>query len=260
MAELCPYYQLSGSGAGGKGSRAIVIGSKPCLAGRRQMCGEHAICPEAVAKQSSSLPSPEDQKNQVEVDRVDWSTIDSETASAEAETSTETDPPTTEETLGEVIRRLRIEKGLTQIALAASADLSSNNLYRWESGTTRPGLISLRKLDQVLATDLAERFGSSPGGPDSVASVRKNRAGDDTQAAPTISRDKHGVSPGSKPDHNAKRASGLSEPPRESTGSKLDHNRGDYLREFLREASLAREEFNQFLREALEAVRGLDWK
>jgi transcriptional regulator with XRE-family HTH domain len=54
------------------------------------------------------------------------------------------------ETLGVVIRRLRVERGLSQYALSVSARLDRSFISRIESGKINPNLVSLFSLANGL--------------------------------------------------------------------------------------------------------------
>jgi transcriptional regulator with XRE-family HTH domain len=56
--------------------------------------------------------------------------------------------------LGETIRNRRNELGITQPHLAELADISTNTLYKLESGQGNPSLDVLNKLAIVLGMEL----------------------------------------------------------------------------------------------------------
>jgi len=55
--------------------------------------------------------------------------------------------------LGEVVRRLRTERGLTQLQLARELNVSPQAVSRWENGSTYP--------DITLLPEIANFFGVS---------------------------------------------------------------------------------------------------
>lgn len=57
--------------------------------------------------------------------------------------------------IGQVIRALRIERGLTQEELALDADVATSNISRIESGQRQPTLALLRRLSVALDTSLS---------------------------------------------------------------------------------------------------------
>lgn len=52
--------------------------------------------------------------------------------------------------LAENLRRIRIEKGLTQSALAEGLGVSDRAVSRWERGTACPDVTLLPRLAQIL--------------------------------------------------------------------------------------------------------------
>jgi transcriptional regulator with XRE-family HTH domain len=59
--------------------------------------------------------------------------------------------------LGDRIRRLRREAGLTQVALAAGLGLRQSSVSEWETGRTAPEAGSLARLADILGLDEATR-------------------------------------------------------------------------------------------------------
>lgn len=55
--------------------------------------------------------------------------------------------------LGEVVRRLRTERGITQLQLARELNVSPQAVSRWENGSTYP--------DITLLPEIANFFGVS---------------------------------------------------------------------------------------------------
>ena len=58
--------------------------------------------------------------------------------------------------IGENIRRIRIERGLSKEALALKAELSRSTVYRIESGSLTPKVETLSKLGEVLQVNWLE--------------------------------------------------------------------------------------------------------
>lgn len=55
------------------------------------------------------------------------------------------------------LRRLRLERGFTQIELAQEAGVSPDTIVRWERGLGKnPHASSLRKLARALGVEIAE--------------------------------------------------------------------------------------------------------
>lgn len=65
-------------------------------------------------------------------------------------------PPRAFDALGPVIRDLRIERGLTQVELAARAGVSKSMLSLYEGGKRRPQLETLERLVDALGVRLGE--------------------------------------------------------------------------------------------------------
>jgi HTH-type transcriptional regulator/antitoxin HipB len=60
--------------------------------------------------------------------------------------------------IGEVIRRIRKERGLTQTKLAQLADLTQATISRIEAGGVDPELDTLDRLSEVLGVELVIEF------------------------------------------------------------------------------------------------------
>ena len=66
-----------------------------------------------------------------------------------------------QETCGAVIKRIRLEKGLTQEELAWKCEVDKVFIYRIESGINQPTITTLFKLSQgleVLCSDLVKEI------------------------------------------------------------------------------------------------------
>jgi len=48
------------------------------------------------------------------------------------------------------LKQIRIEKGLTQMQLAASVGVSLNTIIKWENGAGKPSDENQKRLDEVL--------------------------------------------------------------------------------------------------------------
>jgi transcriptional regulator with XRE-family HTH domain len=64
----------------------------------------------------------------------------------------------TSQLLGKKIRRLRIEKGLNQEALAFEAGINKNYLSDLERGSRNPTIAVIQKIATALETPLSELF------------------------------------------------------------------------------------------------------
>lgn len=64
--------------------------------------------------------------------------------------------------LGENIRRLRRERGLTQAALAQRLYVSAQNVSKWENGLSAPDVGNLCLLSEVLGVSIDRLFGGRP--------------------------------------------------------------------------------------------------
>lgn len=67
--------------------------------------------------------------------------------------------------LGETVRRLRKQRRLTLVALAASAELSHPFLSQLERGLARPSMASLHRIAQALGTTQPALMAAAEGGP-----------------------------------------------------------------------------------------------
>lgn len=61
-----------------------------------------------------------------------------------------------EETIGQRLTRLRLERGLSQADLARSADIHKTLVSRYERGHTQPGRRTVRDLARAL--NITERY------------------------------------------------------------------------------------------------------
>ncbi|MBB4929315.1 ribosome-binding protein aMBF1 (putative translation factor) [Lipingzhangella halophila] len=57
--------------------------------------------------------------------------------------------------LGRTVRRMRVERGLSQISLARAAGMTQSAVARFEAGGTVPSLPVLERLAHALDADLA---------------------------------------------------------------------------------------------------------
>lgn len=60
--------------------------------------------------------------------------------------------------LGETIRRIRLQKKMRQVDLAAACNFEKGNLRRIEAGRTNPTVKTLLKIAKVLDIKMAELF------------------------------------------------------------------------------------------------------
>jgi transcriptional regulator with XRE-family HTH domain len=60
--------------------------------------------------------------------------------------------------LGERIKTIRLEKGITQVALAHACDIEGSNMRRIEAGNTNPTALMLLKICGGLGIELKELF------------------------------------------------------------------------------------------------------
>ncbi len=63
-----------------------------------------------------------------------------------------------DEELGQRLRELRLQAGLTQAELAARVGISQPNVARLESGINPPNLSTLRKIADALSADVVVAF------------------------------------------------------------------------------------------------------
>ena len=68
------------------------------------------------------------------------------------------DKKTLQKIIGERIRLLREEKGLSQQALASMCDFEKSNMSRLEAGNTNPTIYTLHKISTALDISLIELF------------------------------------------------------------------------------------------------------
>jgi transcriptional regulator with XRE-family HTH domain len=60
--------------------------------------------------------------------------------------------------LGLRIKKIRLEKNLTQQELASLCDFEKSNMSRIENGGTNPTILTLRKISEALEVNLAYLF------------------------------------------------------------------------------------------------------
>lgn len=77
--------------------------------------------------------------------------------------------------IGQLIRALRVERGLTQEALALEAGMATSNVSRIENGQRQPSLRLLRRLAKALGTTAASLQAASET-PEPPARVVKSAA------------------------------------------------------------------------------------
>ena len=58
--------------------------------------------------------------------------------------------------LGERIKTIRKEKGMTQVDLGYACDIEKQNMYRIEKGNTNPSILLLKKIAEKLEVDVKE--------------------------------------------------------------------------------------------------------
>lgn len=58
--------------------------------------------------------------------------------------------------LGQRIKAIRKEKGMTQVALAYACEIEKQNMYRIESGNTNPSIILLKSISEALEIKVSE--------------------------------------------------------------------------------------------------------
>ena len=58
--------------------------------------------------------------------------------------------------LGANIKRIRLEKGISQIELANLCEFEKGNMYRIEAGKTNPTFLTLDKVANALQTSVEE--------------------------------------------------------------------------------------------------------
>ena len=68
------------------------------------------------------------------------------------------DKKTLQKIIGERIRLLREEKGLSQQVLASMCDFEKSNMSRLEAGNTNPTIYTLHKISTALDISLIELF------------------------------------------------------------------------------------------------------
>lgn len=60
--------------------------------------------------------------------------------------------------IGQRVKQLRNEKGISQIELASACNFEKSNLSRLEAGNTSPNIYTLYKIAQNLGVELSELF------------------------------------------------------------------------------------------------------
>ena len=82
-------------------------------------------------------------------------------------------------TIGETIRRLRKEKGLTQDALADALEISRQAIAKWESGQSLPSTGNLLKLAQLLDVSPDELTGGGQSPPSALEQYARRKLEED---------------------------------------------------------------------------------
>ena len=67
------------------------------------------------------------------------------------------------------LKKIRLERGMTQIELAQAVGLSDQAICTYEIGTREPSLETLRKLASVLECTIDELIGKEEDGEDRTA-------------------------------------------------------------------------------------------
>lgn len=60
--------------------------------------------------------------------------------------------------IGERVKQLRLEKGITQLELAAKCNIEQSSIARIESGKTNPTILTLYSLCDALEIDINDLF------------------------------------------------------------------------------------------------------
>ncbi len=64
--------------------------------------------------------------------------------------------------IGNLIREIRLETGLTQEQFASQLGVTCSTMNRWERGRSKPSPLALQKIEQLLeqmsATDLLAKY------------------------------------------------------------------------------------------------------
>lgn len=82
-------------------------------------------------------------------------------------------------TIGETIRQLRKEKGLTQEAVAAALDISRQAIAKWESGQSLPSTGNLLRLAQLLDVSPDELTGGRQSPPSALEQYARRKLEED---------------------------------------------------------------------------------
>lgn len=75
---------------------------------------------------------------------------------------TQTSPVQDAQALGERIRQFRVERGLSQEALAEALDVSRQAVAKWERGASLPSTANLLALSRVFGCSVSELTGPPP--------------------------------------------------------------------------------------------------
>lgn len=62
-------------------------------------------------------------------------------------------------TIGEAIKKARLQKGYSRSILAKKANISHQNIFQWETGKTYPNIINLIPVADALNVSLDELVG-----------------------------------------------------------------------------------------------------
>ena len=79
--------------------------------------------------------------------------------------------------IGEKVKQLRKEQGLSQEQLAEKLIVSRAAVAKWESGIGLPDIENLKKLSEVLSVSIDELVGNVPGRAEEAGRPRENVAG-----------------------------------------------------------------------------------
>lgn len=63
--------------------------------------------------------------------------------------------------IGEAIKKARLEKGYTRSMLAQKSQISTQNIFQWETGKAFPNIINLIPVADALDISLDELVGRS---------------------------------------------------------------------------------------------------
>ena len=84
--------------------------------------------------------------------------------------------------IGHVIHSLRIERGLTQEALALAANVATSNVSRIETGQRSPSIALLERLADALGTPVSAIYAAAEGMSDDKAEAVSDQSLADTQS------------------------------------------------------------------------------